>query len=64
MKRGLDSSLSTLPAPHGAGDPWYKSFWPWLVIALLSSAVIGSCISAYYAAHTRDVVLDHADASD
>ena len=64
MKPALDSALSTPSALKGAGDPWYRSFWPWLVIVLLSSAVIGSFVSAYYAMHTRDVVLDHADSSD
>jgi len=43
---------------------WYRYFWPWLVIALLSSAVAGSLISAYFAWHTNDVVLEHADASE
>lgn len=41
--------------------PWYRQFWPWFLIALLSSAVLGSCISAYLAVNTRDVVLEHDD---
>lgn len=44
--------------------PWYRQFWPWFVITLLSSAVIGSCVSAWLAVHTSDVVLPHADASE
>jgi len=44
--------------------PWYRYFWPWLVIGLLGSAVIGSLTSAYLAVHTTDVVLEHADQSD
>ena len=44
--------------------PWYRHFWPWFVLALLSSAVVGSLVSAYLAVHTSDVVLEHADASE
>ena len=44
--------------------PWYRQFWPWFVIALLSSAVMGSLTSAYLAVHTHDVVLPHADSAD
>jgi len=43
--------------------PWYRQFWPWFVIALLSSAVAGSLVSAYLAVHTTDVVLPHADSA-
>jgi hypothetical protein len=44
--------------------PWYRQFWPWFILALLSSAVIASLASAYLAVHTTDVVLEHADSSD
>jgi hypothetical protein len=44
--------------------PWYRHFWPWFVIALLSSAVAGSFVSLYFALDTRDVVLEHSDASE
>jgi uncharacterized protein len=43
---------------------WYRHFWPWFILALLSSAVIASLASAYLAVHTTDVVLEHADSSD
>ena len=43
---------------------WYRQVWPWIIISLLSSAVIGSCVSAYLAVHTNDVVLEHSDSSD
>ena len=43
---------------------WYRHIWPWIIIGLISSAVVGSCLSAYLAVHTNDVVLEHADASD
>jgi hypothetical protein len=43
--------------------PWYCHFWPWFLIAMLSSAVAASFVSLYFAAHTTDVVVEHADAS-
>lgn len=43
---------------------WYRQVWPWIIISLLSSAVIGSFVSAYLAVHTTDVVLEHSDSSD
>ena len=43
---------------------WYRHLWPWIIIGLISSAVVGSCVSAYLAMHTTDVVLEHADSSD
>jgi hypothetical protein len=43
--------------------PWYRHVWPWFIIALLSSAVAGSLVSAYLAMHTSDVVLEHGDAA-
>jgi hypothetical protein len=42
---------------------WYRHFWPWFLIAMLSSAVAASFVSLYFAAHTTDVVVEHADAS-
>jgi hypothetical protein len=43
---------------------WYRHIWPWIIIGMISSAVIGSCLSAYLAVHTKDVVLEHSDSSD
>jgi len=43
--------------------PWYRHFWPWLVIALLACAVTASFVSLYLALHTPDVVIEHADSS-
>jgi len=45
-------------------SPWYRNLWPWIIIGMLMSAVTGSCISAYLAVHTNDVVLEHADQAD
>ncbi|MGA8706989.1 MAG: hypothetical protein WB646_08380 [Steroidobacteraceae bacterium] len=42
-------------------SPWYRQFWPWFIIVLLSSAVLGSVASAYLAVHYPDQVLPHAD---
>ncbi len=44
--------------------PWYREIWPWVIVMMLSSAVSGSFVSLYFALHTRDVVLDHSDASE
>jgi hypothetical protein len=54
--------LSSPEAP--LSRPWYRYFWPWLVIGLVLSAVIGSLASAYLAVHTTDVVVEHDDASE
>ncbi len=51
--------MTTLTRPA----PWYRHFWPWFIIAMLSCAVTGSFISLYLALHTSDVVLEHADSS-
>lgn len=56
-----EPAISTQLMP---AERWYQQFWPWFVIALLSSAVIASCASAYLAVHTTDAVLEHADQSD
>jgi uncharacterized protein len=42
---------------------WYRHFWPWFLIALLGCAVSGSFLSLYFALHTTDRVVEHADAS-
>ncbi|MBV8496575.1 MAG: hypothetical protein JO361_07335 [Gammaproteobacteria bacterium] len=43
---------------------WYRHLWPWLIIALLASAVLGSAVSAWLAVNTTDTVLEHRDASE
>ena len=34
--------------------PWYRQFWPWMLIALPASAVIASFVSLYFAVHDPD----------
>lgn len=45
-------------APHALNDadtkPWYRQAWPWFLIALPASAVIGSLATAYLAVHGSD----------
>ncbi len=55
--------MRTPENPMNSTVAWYRHLWPWIVIGMLSSAVIGSLVSAYLAVHTNDVVLEHADAS-
>jgi hypothetical protein len=50
--------------PASDSTPWYRQFFPWLVITLLTSAVVGSCVSAWLAIHTSDRVIEHADAAE
>jgi len=52
--------MSSVPASL----PWYKQFWPWFIIALLSSAVLASFASLYFALRGSDVVLEHSDSAD
>jgi hypothetical protein len=34
--------------------PWYRQFWPWFIIALPASAVIGSFVSLWLAVSNPD----------
>ena len=34
--------------------PWYKQFWPWVLISLPASAVIGSLVTILLAVHEPD----------
>jgi len=34
--------------------PWYRQFWPWFIIALPTSAVIGSFVSLWLAVSNPD----------
>ncbi len=35
-------------------QPWYKQFWPWFIIALLSSSVIASLTTVWISMQTTD----------
>jgi hypothetical protein len=37
--------------------PWYRHFYPWLIIVLLGSAVCASLYTVYLAARTAEPVL-------
>ena len=34
--------------------PWYKQFWPWFIIALLSSSVIAGLTTVWISLQTTD----------
>jgi hypothetical protein len=42
-------------------EPWYRHPWPWAIIVLLGSAVVGSFLSAYLAVSHPEVILDRSD---
>ena len=48
---------------NSATSAWYRHFWPWFVIVMLSGAVTASFVSLSFALHTTDVVVEHADAA-
>ena len=41
-------------APREDKEPWYKQFWPWFLISLPATAVIGSMITIKLAVDTAD----------
>lgn len=41
--------MSTAPIP-----PWYKQFWPWLILGLLFTAILASSSAAVVAIRTAD----------
>lgn len=45
--------------PNDALRPWYREPWPWIIIGLLSSAVLASLFSAWLAVkHADGLVVD------
>lgn len=44
---------------HASGSPWYRHFWVWFIVLLLSAVVIGSVFFVFIAArHADDLVVD------
>ena len=48
---------------NSASSVWYRHFWPWFLVGMLSAAVTASFVSLYFALRTTDVVVEHADAA-
>jgi hypothetical protein len=44
--------------------PWYRYFWPWFVILLLSSSVCASLYTVYLAVSTAEPVLTESHNND
>ncbi|HPG29005.1 MAG: FixH family protein [Spirochaetaceae bacterium] len=37
------------------GSPWYRNFWPWFIVALLGTSVVGSLVTVAIALDQADV---------
>ena len=42
-------------------DPWYRQFWPWFIMALPASAVVGGLYTAWIAMQTTDSLVIQSD---
>jgi hypothetical protein len=42
-------------------DPWYRQFWPWFIIALPASAVVGGLFTVWIAMQTTDSLVVRSD---
>lgn len=40
--------------PHSASKPWYREPWPWFLMALPLTAIIGGAITAWFAVTSND----------
>jgi len=48
--------------PKEAHPPWYRQFWPWVIIAIPSLAVIGGIVTFWLAvSHPETLVVDEAE---
>lgn len=46
--------------PVAPPTPWYRQFWPWFLVGILASSVIGSMLMIHLALRTQDgVVVDY-----
>ncbi|MEZ5727730.1 MAG: FixH family protein [Burkholderiaceae bacterium] len=43
--------------PDNAQPPWYRQFWPWMLIALPATAVVAGFITLWLAARTSDTLV-------
>lgn len=41
--------------------PWYRQFWPWFIIALPASAVVGGLTTVWISMQTTDSLVVHAE---
>ncbi|MEE4146367.1 MAG: FixH family protein [Halieaceae bacterium] len=49
----------TATFPGGDSEPWYRQFWPWFLIALPASVVVGGLVMLYIANRgADDLVVD------
>lgn len=46
--------MNATPESLRPARPWYRQFWPWFLIALPASAVIGGLITIFIAVENRD----------
>jgi len=51
MRKDLPSSVND---PSGAGRPWYREPWPWVLIALPLITIIASFVTLYLAISRPD----------
>ena len=49
--------MAATPQPGGDGGPWYRHFWPWFILALLSTAVVASLTTVWIAFTNRDALV-------
>jgi hypothetical protein len=42
-------------------EPWYRQFWPWFIIAMLSSSVIAGLTTVWIALQTSDSLVVKSD---
>lgn len=49
---------------NGQGQPWYRQFWPWFIIALPASAVVAGLLALWIAISNPDyLVIDDEEYS-
>jgi hypothetical protein len=52
----------TIPSQDSNQPPWYRQFWPWFIIAIPASAVIGGFVTLWLAiTHPESLVVDDGE---